>query len=104
MGDRPAIVSVQGVSKRFIIRKDKSLKERLVNSRPADPPRGLLGAAGYRLEIQAGHTVGLIGPNGSGKSTLLKIIGGIIEPTEGSVSGAAASPHCLNSGPASTPT
>jgi ABC-2 type transport system ATP-binding protein len=85
---RPTIVEVSGVSKRFTIRKDNSLKERIVT----------LGRAGRRhkedfwaldgvdLTIEAGTTIGLIGHNGSGKSTLLKVIGGIIDPTKGSVS------------------
>ena len=83
----PTVVSVQGVSKKFVIRKDNSLKERLVT----------LGRAGRRhseafwalkdvtLDIPAGVTIGLLGPNGSGKSTLLKAIGGIIEPTTGTI-------------------
>ncbi|MFJ2354422.1 ABC transporter ATP-binding protein [Frigoribacterium sp. NPDC087798] len=83
----PTVVSIENVSKKFVIRKDNSLKERLVT----------LGRAGRRhseefwalkdvsLEIPAGSTIGLLGPNGSGKSTLLKAIGGIIEPTSGSI-------------------
>ncbi|MGN8049775.1 ABC transporter ATP-binding protein [Curtobacterium sp. 22159] len=83
----PDVVTVKNVSKRFTIRKDNSLKERIVT----------LGRAGRRhsedfwalkdisLEIPAGTTIGLLGPNGSGKSTLLKTIGGILEPTSGSV-------------------
>jgi ABC-2 type transport system ATP-binding protein len=84
----PEIVRINKVSKRFVLRKDKSLKERIVT----------LGSMGRRhredfwalreldLTIEAGTTVGLIGNNGSGKSTLLKVIGGIIEPTSGSIS------------------
>ena len=83
----PAVVTVKNVSKRFTIRKDNSLKERIVT----------FGRAGRRhsedfwalkdisLDIPAGTTIGLLGPNGSGKSTLLKTIGGILEPTTGSV-------------------
>ncbi len=84
----PDIVRIENVSKRFIVRKDDSLKERLVT----------LGRRGRRhrqefwalrdvdMTIQAGTTVGLIGHNGSGKSTLLKVVGGIIDPTFGAVS------------------
>lgn len=84
---RPNVVELTNVAKRFTIRKDNSLKERIVT----------LGRAGRQhkedfwalddinLTVEAGTTVGLIGHNGSGKSTLLKVIGGIIDPTRGSV-------------------
>ncbi|WP_150306937.1 ABC transporter ATP-binding protein [Planctomonas psychrotolerans] len=85
--DAPTVVTIENVSKRFVLRRDNSLKERLVT----------LGRAGRRhseefwalrnvsLSIPAGSTIGLLGPNGSGKSTLLKAIGGIIEPTTGTI-------------------
>ncbi|GAA4485338.1 hypothetical protein GCM10023171_19590 [Microbacterium panaciterrae] len=85
--DRPVVVDVADVSKRFTVRRDSSLKERIVT----------LGRAGRRhredywalndvsVQIRAGSTLGLIGHNGSGKSTLLKVIGGIIQPTSGEV-------------------
>ena len=38
------------------------------------------------FDVKAGETVGIIGTNGSGKSTILKIITGVLNPTEGSVS------------------
>ncbi|MAP62551.1 MAG: ABC transporter ATP-binding protein [Microbacterium sp.] len=85
--ETPVVVAVEGVSKSFSMRKDNSLKERVVTL-------GRLGRT-YRevfdslksvnLDIRAGTTIGLMGPNGSGKSTLLKIIGGIIEPSAGRV-------------------
>lgn len=86
-GSRPEVVRVDKVSKRFVVRKDSSIKERIVT----------LGRAGRRhredfwalsdvsLDIYAGTTIGLIGHNGSGKSTLLKVLGGIIQPTSGAV-------------------
>lgn len=87
VSSRPEVVRVTNVSKRFTVRKDSSLKERVVT----------LGRSGRRhkqdfwalsdvtLDIRAGSTIGLIGHNGSGKSTLLKVIGGIIQPSSGTV-------------------
>ncbi|SDH48626.1 ABC transporter ATP-binding protein [Microbacterium pygmaeum] len=83
----PEIVRLDAVTKVFTIRRDNSLKDRIVHF-------GRLGQA-YRqefvavddasLSITAGTTVGLLGANGSGKSTLLKLIGGILAPTKGTV-------------------
>ena len=86
--DRPDVIVIDHVRKRFVVRKDNTIRERIVT----------LGRAGRKhrqdfwalddvsVSIQAGSTVGLIGQNGSGKSTLLKAIGGIIQPTSGTVS------------------
>ncbi len=38
------------------------------------------------FQVAKGDVVGIVGTNGSGKSTLLKIIAGVLEPSEGSVS------------------
>ena len=37
------------------------------------------------LEIRAGERVAVLGPSGSGKTTLLHLIGGVIQPDQGSV-------------------
>ncbi|HEX2550828.1 MAG TPA: ABC transporter ATP-binding protein, partial [Nocardioidaceae bacterium] len=86
MTDTPAVIEVENLSKRFVIRKDKSIKERIVNAALSRRHREDFWALrDIDLSIDAGTTVGLIGPNGSGKSTLLKAIGGIIQPTSGTV-------------------
>lgn len=82
----PTVVQVNKVSKRFVIRKEKSLKERIVNfGRSNLHKEDFWALRDVDLQIEAGSTVGLIGPNGSGKSTLLKTIGGILQPTSGTV-------------------
>ncbi|WP_350347322.1 ABC transporter ATP-binding protein [Agromyces sp. G08B096] len=85
--EAPDIVRVTGVSKRFILRKDNSLKERLVTfgRRGRRHREDFWALRDVTVAIQAGHTVALIGHNGSGKSTLLKTIGGIIDPSAGTV-------------------
>lgn len=85
--DRPPVVEVLGVSKSFNKRTDRSLKEAFagVFHRDRNKSSRFDALKDISLTIPAGTTVGLVGANGSGKSTLLKTIGGIIEPSEGSV-------------------
>lgn len=88
-GTRPAVVEIRDVSKRFVVRKDNSLKERLVTLGRAGRRHSedFWALTGVSTTIRAGETVALIGHNGSGKSTLLKLIGGILEPSSGSIVG-----------------
>jgi ABC-2 type transport system ATP-binding protein len=80
------VIRVVDVSKRFTIRKDKSLKERIVNFRRSQQHREDFWALrDVNVEVGSGQTLGLIGANGSGKSTLLKLIGGILTPSSGYV-------------------
>jgi len=86
MTSNPTVVQLRDVSQRFVIHKDKSLKERIVNAaRSRKHKEDFWALRDIDLDITAGTTVGLIGPNGSGKSTLLKTIGGILQPTTGTV-------------------
>ena len=55
-----------------------------VTSIPAGSQR-LTALADLDLRIERGSFVSIIGPSGAGKTTLLKIVGGLIDPTEGSV-------------------
>jgi ABC-2 type transport system ATP-binding protein len=80
------VIQVENLSKHFVIRKEKSLKERVVNfGRSQKHREDFWALRDINLEIASGSTVGLIGPNGSGKSTLLKMVGGILQPDSGNV-------------------
>lgn len=83
----PDVVRITNVAKHFVLRKDNSLKERLVTfGRAGRRHREVFSAlTEVSATIQAGHTVALIGHNGSGKSTLLKVIGGILDPSTGTI-------------------
>ncbi|WP_460648259.1 ABC transporter ATP-binding protein [Leucobacter ruminantium] len=70
-----------------MLRRDNSLKDRLLSFRTGRQNREeFVALDDVSIEVKAGHTVALIGHNGSGKSTLLKIIGGILDPTSGTIS------------------
>lgn len=85
--DAPVVIKVDRVSKHFTLRRDNSLKDRLLSFRAGRQNREDFTALNdISLEVKAGHTVALIGHNGSGKSTLLKIIGGILDPSAGMIS------------------
>ena len=79
----PTIARVNGVSKRFVLRKETSIKERVLH--PRNRGEEFWALRDVSADIPAGSTVGLVGPNGSGKSTLLKVIGAIVQPTSGTV-------------------
>ncbi|KAF2412167.1 ABC transporter ATP-binding protein [Microbacterium sp. B35-04] len=83
----PEIVRITGVTKHFRVRKDNTLKERVVHlgRRGRAHREDFIAIDDVTLAVNAGTTVGLLGPNGSGKSTLLKLIGGILSPTSGEV-------------------
>lgn len=80
------IIEIENVSKRFVIHKEKSLKERLLNFRLSQSHKeDFYALKNISLDISVGESLGLVGHNGSGKSTLLKVIGGILYPTSGVV-------------------
>jgi NitT/TauT family transport system ATP-binding protein len=66
MTERPAVVSLQGVSKEFGKGQVRAL-------------------TAIDLEIGEQEFVSLIGPSGCGKSTLLRIVGDLIQPSGGEV-------------------
>ena len=48
--------------------------------------QALTALAGVDLEVGRGEFVSVIGPSGGGKTTLLRAMGGLLDPTSGSVS------------------
>ncbi|NTW41631.1 MAG: ABC transporter ATP-binding protein [Cellulomonadaceae bacterium] len=82
----PEIIRVTGVSKKFVLHKEKSLKERVLRGpRQRREIEDFWALRDISLSVSAGTTIGLMGSNGSGKSTLLKVIGAIVQPTSGEV-------------------
>ncbi|MFP5378508.1 MAG: ABC transporter ATP-binding protein, partial [Vicinamibacteria bacterium] len=53
---------------------------------------------GVNLEIPQGEFLALMGPSGSGKTTLLNLMGGLDQPSEGSLEVAGADIARLSSG------
>jgi ABC-type multidrug transport system ATPase subunit len=47
------------------------------------------------LAIQPGETFGLLGANGAGKTTFIRLVGGLLLPSEGSVTVDGVSPTTL---------
>jgi ABC-type polysaccharide/polyol phosphate transport system ATPase subunit len=80
-----AVLHVRGAGKRFdIYPNDRSRFFEFLGSRSHH--REHWAVRGIDLEVTPGRAVGVIGSNGAGKSTLLRLLAGITEPTEGSVS------------------
>ncbi len=90
MNDQEDIaISVRGVSKDFKLphQKQQSVKGAFLNmlslgNRTYEMQHALKG---IDFDVKKGEFFGIVGRNGSGKSTLLKILGGIYQPTKGSV-------------------
>lgn len=84
MSDQP-VIELKNLHKRFAQRPD--LAQRLLAM--VGKPIGLdtvHAVNGVDLSIKRGEVVGLVGESGCGKSTLGRMVAGLIQPTEGTVS------------------
>src|SRR6478736_6699864 len=81
-------IEVSNVSKEFVLRHTRSIKEAVVwlaKGRKGDLSKKFHALKDVSLMVEMGETVALLGLNGSGKSTLLKHISGVMLPDSGSV-------------------
>jgi len=89
--DRQIILKADKVSKVFVLKHRRGLKQKLFgifNSsfRAGNEHRAPFCAVSeVDLTLREGEAVALLGHNGAGKSTLLQLICGILKPTTGSV-------------------
>jgi ABC-2 type transport system ATP-binding protein len=79
-------VVVDGVSKRFKLAKQKTIKKLVVNAVKRKPLSDSFTALhDISFTMEQGDSLALMGLNGSGKSTLLKLISGVMTPDDGQV-------------------
>jgi ABC-2 type transport system ATP-binding protein len=81
-------IEVRDVSKQFVLRHTRSLKEAVVwlaKGRRGDLSEKFHALKDVSLTVGTGESVALLGLNGSGKSTLLKHISGVMLPDSGTV-------------------
>ncbi|HET6953905.1 MAG TPA: ABC transporter ATP-binding protein [Acidimicrobiales bacterium] len=82
-----AVISVEGVSKRFRLyhERNQSLKSAFMRRGRARYDE-FWALQDVSFEVTSGMTFGLVGHNGSGKSTMLKCIARILRPEKGRIS------------------
>ena len=80
LGAREVVVSVAGLSKRFVVRRSWASLVR-------HPFRREMATvlSGITCEVRAGEFFGLLGPNGAGKTTFLKVLATLVLPDQGEV-------------------
>lgn len=67
------MIKIENVKKEFVKNVGKKEKQKF------------LAVNGISFDADGGEIVGILGPNGAGKTTLLRMIGGIMEPSSGSI-------------------
>ena len=89
-----AAISVRNVSLEYpIIDTSQSFKRALVakyvggviGQHAAERQPHITALRNINLELRDGDRIGLLGHNGAGKTTLIRLLGGVLEPTSGTV-------------------
>lgn len=86
MSKKELALEVKSVSKDFLLPHERknSIKEVILHfNKPTFEKMHALDDINF--EVEKGEFFGIVGRNGSGKSTLLKLIGGIYQPTKGTI-------------------
>ena len=87
--ENEVMIEVKDLVMEFKVSKDKidTLKEYIIRTikRNKKEKQKIKVLDGVSFKVYKGERVGILGFNGAGKSTLLKIIAGIYEPTEGTI-------------------
>lgn len=86
--DDNVVVTLQHVTKTFLLRHTRSLKEAfvwLLRGRKKDFSNEFQAMKDVSFDITNGESIALMGFNGSGKSTTLKLISGVMHPDKGAV-------------------
>ncbi len=65
--------------------KVKDLKKKFIKYNSKKQKEEFYADNGISFEAKEGEIIGILGPNGAGKTTLLRMIGGILEPTSGTI-------------------
>lgn len=77
------------VGKRFLWRsggpRARTLKQMALRGFRSSPAQVHWAVRGVSLDVKAGQALGVLGHNGSGKSTLLRMLGGVMQPDEGTI-------------------
>jgi sodium transport system ATP-binding protein len=69
------VIQVVDVHKTFVVKDKKTRKKKTIDA-----------VKGISFSVMPGEIYGLLGPNGAGKSTTLRMVAGLMEPQEGSIS------------------
>ncbi len=65
--------------------KVKDLKKKFIKYNSKKQKEEFYADNGISFEAKEGEIIGILGPTGAGKTTLLRMIGGILEPTSGTI-------------------
>lgn len=81
------MLKAENLSKIFVrnILEEDNNKRSLLTKKKKSVREEFYAVDNISLEIKQGEILGILGPNGAGKTTLLRMLGTLMEPTEGRV-------------------